>query len=632
MALVEAERRYYQEIVAAMPVGLAVLDAKLGFLSANRCFRQIFRVSEADLGSTHLKHLFPGGEIAEAGREVLDTGNPRHNLAVQYVSDEGPKPLRVSIQRSRGWDDEAEPEILLVVYDRETPSGPPPENAEAARSGLLENLDAVVWERDPETLAFTYVGGRAEAILGFPADEWTAGPGFYAERIHPEDRDWVLAYLRAAVSSTESRSCEYRARTSQGRVVWLRDVIRVVRDATGAPSKLSGITVSIDRQMQRHEQWALAEKMTALGRLASRVTHDCNNLLTILTGYGEHLLDGLPAAHPGRDDVAEILRASERLSKLTQELLRFAGRPSLSPRVFSLNSLLESYAPGIRRVLGAAIELELRLAPDLGMVNADWEQFGDALLTLAHEARQAMPEGGRWTVETAAIELPDAGPQSGETLRPGRYAALVLSDTGPALDEETRRRLFEPFFSSLRSGQDLPAVYRLLRNSGGGIQVTSGPEGGTSFTLYVPLAAVESAASPSSAEAAARPVVQTMPQATILLAEDESGIRSLIRKVLVKHGYAVLEAADGDEALRLARERGGSIHLLLSDIVMPGMTGGELATELRRIRPGIKVLFLSGCADEDLEAFGPLPRDAGILRKPFALASLLERIRAILSS
>jgi hypothetical protein len=175
-------------------------------------------------------------------------------------------------------------------------------------------------------------------------------------------------------------------------------------------------------------------------------------------------------------------------------------------------------------------------------------------------------------------------------------------------------------------------VYRLLRNSRGGIEVTSGPEGGTSFTLYVPLTAEEPPAPSKAPDVAPELAARPAPQGTVLLAEDEAGIRSLIRKVLLKQGYTVLEAADGNEALRLARERSGTIHLLLSDIVMPGMTGGELAAQLRRTRPEIKVLFISGCAGEDLEAFGPLPRGADILQKPFSLASLLEKIRAILSS
>ena len=632
LALVEAERRYYQEIIAVMPVGLALFDSELSFVSANRSFREIFGLSSSALAKTRLRDLFPGGEVEYRIDEVLESGEAQRNITVEYVTPEGPRALRLSIQPFRGWGEEADNEVLLVVEDLEAKPSEAALKVNGHAGSLLENIDAIVWERDPETLRYLYVAGRGADILGYPPEEWTAAGDFDQKRVHPEDRDWVRAFYKATISCTDSRSCEYRALTADGRTLWLRDVIRVIRDENGTPVKLSGITVNVDAEKLHDEQVIQAEKIAALGRLAGKVTHDCNNLLMIVSGYSEELLDKLPADNTARSDVEEIIAAADRLSNLTTELLQFTRRPSLRPKLFSLNSLIGSFEPGIRRELGPAVRLELLLNPELGFVNADWDQLGDAILTLVRESCDAMPGGGQLRVTTANTELAGGNPRADEGLPPGRYVTLSITNSGEPMDEETRGRLFEPFFASQRTGQDLPSVYTLIRNSGGDIRVTSGPDGGNCFTIYLPYVARPAAAPVRAPEAPVEEPAKPAARETILIAEDEPGIRALVRKILQKQGYSVLEAGSGEEALSIAASHGGEIHLLLTDVIMHGLSGRELHEQLRRQRPETKVLFVSGYTGDELATEGALPEGAAFLQKPFSLSALLAQVRTILQS
>ncbi len=631
LALLEAERRYYQEIVAVAPVGLAVVDSDLSFLSANRSFQKTFGLPRERLSKFRLQDLFPGEEVADEVRRVLETAAPRSNILTQHVSKEGVRPLRLSVQPFRGWNEEAASEVLLLVEDL-APSereAPPKEQLRLADE-LLENIDAIVWERDAATLRFTYIGGRVMEMLGYPGRRWIEEPDFHAARIHPEDREWVTAFYRAAIATAGSRNCDYRAVASDGRIVWLRDVVRVVRDAQGSPKKLSGITVDIGAEKLRHEQLAQAEKMAALGRLAGKVTHECSNLLMILSGYSEELLENLPPGHPARGDVEEILAATDRLSKITNELLAFTRRPALSPKTFSLKLLLESIEPAMREELGPGIELEVRPVSEAGHVNADWDQLRDSILTVVRHARDAMGEGGRLLLEAGRVEVAAGTPQPDGVLKPGEYLTIAISDSGPRLDEETRARLFEPFFSNHRSGRGLASVYNVITASGGNILVSDSQIGGAKFTIFLPRAeAPRPAAAPSAGREA--PAIERKPMETVLVVEDEGGIRALMRKILQRQGYTVLEASHGEEAMEVAGRHEGRIHLLLTDMVMPQMNGRELAERLTKARPDMKVLFISGYSDEELAYRGSLPKDAAFLQKPFSLAALLEKTRALLN-
>jgi CheY-like chemotaxis protein len=277
--------------------------------------------------------------------------------------------------------------------------------------------------------------------------------------------------------------------------------------------------------------------------------------------------------------------------------------------------------------MGSSATLELLPEPGLGNINADWDQIGDALLTLVRTCSGSIPADGRLTIETKNVELADGSPHAGESLRPGRYVSLAIIHYGPGFDEETRTRLFEPFFASSRIGVDLASVYTLIRNSGGDIRVSNGATGGIRFTIYLPAVEEPATTTPRAAEA----VGESAPvQETVLVAEDEAGIRALVRKILNKQGYKVLEASNGQEALRVAASHPEPIHLLLTDVVMPGMNGRELFEQLSATRPNLKVLFISGYTGDDLTDKGSLPQGGEFLQKPFSLAVLIEKTRITL--
>ncbi|MCP5114469.1 MAG: PAS domain-containing protein, partial [bacterium] len=559
LALVEAERRYYQEIVASVPVGLAVLADDLTLLSANRTFRTIFDIGADGLGRVRLSDIFPDDSVRRRVAQVLETGTPQLDITIEAAVGGSAKPIRLSIQPFRGWNDESGTEALLLVEEA-VDTEPPLQlewNEEEAEpktdtaGELLENLDAIVWERDAKSQQFTYVAGRTEEILGYAASQWLSTPRFFTDRVHPEDRQWLDTFYQQALTSATSRSCEYRAIDASGKIVWLRDVVRVRLDSKGVPVKLAGITVDISAQRQLGEQAVQTEKMAALSRLASKVTHDCNNLLMIMSGYGEELQSSLPEDHPSRDDVKEILAATGRLSKITNELLTFTRRPMLLPRVTDLNSVIEGLEEQLRREVGEAIEFDFDLAADLSQATVDSDAIANSILRLAECSRDAMEDGGRIQIRTANTELADGSQRAGGVIPPGHYVTISVIDTGPALDAEHRTRLFEPFYSGPRAGRALPNLYSVIKNSHGDIEVASPKGGGAMITIYLPQAAEPAPSRETRIPAPIeKPAVQ--PMETVLVVEDENGIRALMRKILQKQGYNVLEASRGDEALEIS--------------------------------------------------------------------------------
>ncbi len=627
LALVEGERRYYQEILAALPVGVAVLDARLGFLMANRSFRAIFGLAGEGLARARLEDFFPAGEVPAWARQVLESGSPRVNVRIDYPVEERTRPLLVSLLPFRSWDEDAAPELLLVVFDAETGSGAAA--ACAAVHPLLRSVDAVIWEKDPDTLGFTHLSGPAEAVLGYPAEAWLASPAFFTERIHPEDRDWVAAFYRASLASRDRRSCEYRLQAAAGRTIWVCDVFRALGGESGKPLKLAGVTTEITQRKLLEEQLIRSERLAALNRMAGRVTHECNNLLMIAGGYSEDLLANLPPESPLRENVEQIVGATDRLSRFTGELLRFVRRPELAPEPIEVNAFLGKLENAVRRRLGERIGLELRLAPEAGKVSADPQALGDVILTFAARAREAMPGGGRWVVETLQAEVAHAAPPGAGMLKPGVYIGIALTDTGAPPGDEPRRSLFDPAVGEERPGPDLAAAYRVVKQLGGEIEVEASVEGGTRFTILLPAVEPAPAAGAVAAEPSEAP--QAPPPRTVLLAEDEEGIRKLVARFLRKQGFEVLEAPSGEEALRLAESRETPIDLLVADIQLGGLRGDELARRLQVRRPETKVLLVSGYTGDELDRSFALPEGAEFLEKPFSLTKLLEKVRSLLA-
>ncbi len=387
----------------------------------------------------------------------------------------------------------------------------------------------------------------------------------------------------------------------------------------------------ITRRRQLETQLREAQKLEAVGRLAGGVSHHFNNLLTVIMAHGEFVRQGLDPASPLRPDVERILVASRQAGELTRQLLVFGRRQRMIALAVSVNDLLADMRAVLRHLLGEDITLELKLAADLGDVRADPAQVEQMIVNLLANARDAMPAGGVLAIETADVELAEGASVGYLQARPGRYVRLSISDTGVGMSREVKEHLFEPFFTTKPIGKGtglgLPAVYGIVEECGGCIEVTSEPGQGTTFRVYLPR--LESAA--REVAPADLPPLARGPE-TILVVEDEDAVRASLVQALEALGYAVLEARDGEEALRLCRGRDGAIDLVLTDVVMPQLGGRELAAQLGREGHGLRVAYMSGHPEDTIDSQGALDEDVPLIRKPFTTKAIARAVRSALDA
>jgi nitrogen-specific signal transduction histidine kinase/CheY-like chemotaxis protein len=389
----------------------------------------------------------------------------------------------------------------------------------------------------------------------------------------------------------------------------------------------------ITQRRQLEEQLRQAQKIEAVGRLAGGVAHDFNNLLNVIIGYGQMVFRRLPDG-PEREKTKAILQAADRAAGLTRQLLAFSRKQVLEPKVLDLNAVVGGMDEMLRRLIGEDIELHTQLAPDLGRTKADPGQIEQVLMNLVVNARDAMPRGGRLTLETANAEMDETYIRDHLGARPGRYVMLAVCDNGLGMDPETQKHIFEPFFTTKEKGKGtglgLATVYGIVKQSEGYIWVESAPGEGTTVKVYLPWVEAEPAA-----EELRRPAVpEELPRATetVLLVEDEDMVRRMTREVLEGAGYRVLEASSGFEALRVSAGHNGSLDLLLTDVVMPGMSGRELSERLAPVRPAMKVLYMSGHTDDAIFHHGVTQAGTGFLQKPFTPDALERRVRELLGN
>jgi hypothetical protein len=378
------------------------------------------------------------------------------------------------------------------------------------------------------------------------------------------------------------------------------------------------------------EQLLQAQKMEAVGRLAGGVAHDFNNMLTVIQGYNRMILDELSAIDPLRDYAEEISRASERAGALTNQLLAFSRRQIIQPRVINVNAVLENTEKMLRRLIGEDIDLLLNLNPEIGNIRADPSHIEQAIVNLVVNARDAMPQGGRVTLETVNVTLDEHYSSSHMGVQPGPFVMIAVSDTGQGMDADTKRRMFEPFFTTKTHGKGtglgLATVYGTVKQMGGDIWVYSELGQGTTLKMYFPRvmdsprAGGEEELAPPRAEAGE----------TILVVEDEKAVRELTVRMLSKLGYRVLVAEGGEEAIAIAQSYAGEISLLLTDVVMPNMSGRQVADQLLGVRPRLKILYLSGYTDTTIVHHGVLESGVDFLPKPFSREVLARKIREVL--
>jgi PAS domain S-box-containing protein len=499
---------------------------------------------------------------------------------------------------------------------------------EALLRGIIDNIPCRVFWKDRDSV-FLGCNELFARDHGLPGPEAVVGRTDLTLGTPPAQGEAFRARDRAVMESGEPQTnVEEPLTLPGGASVTLLTSKVPLRDAGGAVVGVLGVYQDITARKRLEEQYRQAQKMEAVGRLAGGIAHDFNNLLTVINGYSDVVLAALHAADPARVMVEEVRKAGERAAALTRQLLAFGRKQLLRHKVLDLGSVVGDSANLLGRLIGGGVELVVRTAADLPRVKADPVQIEQVLLNLAVNARDAMPGGGRLTIETRAAALPGGRAEDGSDIRPGPYAMVAVSDTGCGMTDEVRAHVFEPFYTTKGQGKGtglgLATVYGIVKQSGGHVEVESAPGRGATFRVYLP--AIGAAGPQERAPAAG-----ALPRGTetVLIAEDEEGVRGVAELALRHLGYAVLSAAGAEEAEALARGA-GRIDLLLTDVVMPGAGGRELAQRLRAGWPGLRVLYTSGYAEDALARHGVECDGVDLLRKPFTPATLARRVREVL--
>jgi PAS domain S-box-containing protein len=494
---------------------------------------------------------------------------------------------------------------------------------------LLAAAPLILFATDAEG-AVTFVEGRSVATVGLEPSRVIGARAFDYFAEQPLVRTALEAALRGETFNTSGKVAD----------TWFEARLSPLRDEHGAVVGVIGVALDITERRRGEEkrqelelQLIHSQKMEAIGRLAGSVAHDFNNLLTVIGSYADIGLMQVREGDPLSRELREIGQASERAARLTRQLLAFSRRQILRPETLDLDQVLQGMEPMLRRLIGEDIELELVRRPGLGLTLADPGQIEQVVMNLVVNARDAMPDGGRLTLETAIAEI--AGDEEAERLdaAPGRYVVLQVSDTGCGMDEAVRARLFEPFFSTKEPGKGtglgLATVYGIIEQSGGGVAVRSTPGEGATFRVYLPRIEVATPIRRSEAPA----ITSCRGTERILVVEDDVPVRGLVLSILTAAGYTVITAATGDEALRAcedAAREGRPIDALLTDVIMPGMNGRDLAAKLRGVYPRLKVVFMSGYTDDVIGHHGVLEPEVRLINKPFKVAELERQVREAL--
>lgn len=477
-----------------------------------------------------------------------------------------------------------------------------------------------------------YISPNVVELTGYPLEKFMADRNFWPSTvIHPDDR------IAAAVQSNTldvDQNCEmqYRLVRADKQIVWVRDSAKVYRE--GDSKVIYGVVSNITERKNLEDQYRHAQKMEAVGQLASGVAHEFNNMLTVLIGQSELIYDMLKEDDPLRADVERIRKISDRAAALTRQLLTFSRKQVTRPEILNLNNVISNIDKMLRQIIGDDIELVTLLETQLGQINADPGQIEQIILNLVVNASDAMPYGGTLTIETANVDLDELYTQQRVDLKPGRYVMLAISDTGHGIPEQVKPRIFEPFFTTKESGKGtglgLATVHGIVKQNGGHIWVYSEPEQITTFKVYLPQ--VDQTTPWLDQDQSSNTVTQPGTE-TVLLVDDEDALRELVGRILIRNGYRVLEARNGPEALKKYGQYTEPIALLLTDVTMPGGVNGlELARQLRMHQPKLEVIYMSGRTDRIAVHQAELDQSAVFLQKPFSLKTLTQKVREVLDS
>jgi hypothetical protein len=634
LAASEARRSLEEKLRAVFESGvMGVLfgDIQGRVYDANDAFLELIGYSRAELeqGAIRWDAITPPAHLArdaEGVAEARERGSCTP-YEKEYVRKDGTRVWvlvgYVLLEPER----ERSAAFILDVSERKRAESALRESEERTRAIVETAVDGIITiGEDGRIESFN---PAAERMFGYAAPEVLGrNVSVLMPSPHREEHDGHIArYLAGGEARIIGIGREVEGRRRDGSVFPLD--LAVAEFRVGAARAFAGIAHDLTERKRLEEQLRHAQKMEAVGRLAGGVAHDFNNLLGVITGYSELAGRSLDPDHPGRRRIAEVLKAAERAAGLTRQLLAFSRKQSLSPKVVDLSALVQDLERMLRRLIGEDVELVVRLAPGLRAVRVDPGQMDQVVMNLAVNARDAMPRGGRLTLATAEVGAEELQAAAHWGVAPGRYLRLTIEDTGHGMDDETRARLFEPFFTTKPAGEGtglgLATVYGIVKQSGGHILVDSSVGSGTRFSIYLPSIAEVPDAPAESPAAPARG------GETILLVEDQEALREVTRQSLEDLGYRVLAAEDAEAGLALATEHPGEIDLLLTDVVMPGTSGPELAARIAGDWPGTRVLFMSGYTSDVLGRHGVLDPGTQLVEKPFTQRELAHRVRAALS-
>ena len=492
---------------------------------------------------------------------------------------------------------------------------------------VIETSPLAIYTLDLDGVVRTW-NSSAQSMFGYTQEDAVGSP---LPVIFPEEMGSFRKRLDELIAGESQHGDEERRRCKNGTSIDVSFWTAPLRDAAGAVTGVVEVVADNTERKRLEEQFRQAQKMEAVGRLAGGVAHDFNNLLTVITGYCQMLLDRFPGGDSNREDMLQVLEGSDRATTLTRQLLAFSRKQIVQPKVLELGALVLDMQQMLKRLLGVNIELVIQIQPNLGRVRVDPGQIEQVIVNLVVNSRDALADrGGRVAVilRDVIVDVENGGREA--PVRSGSYVVMEVSDNGTGMDEETRSHLFEPFFTTKEKGRGtglgLSTSYGIVKQNHGEIDVRSELGEGTTFSIYLPRidepSIVENTnnATPAALKGAE----------TILLAEDEDGVRHVVAQMLREQGYTVLQADGGAEALRIAQTHAGPLELLVSDVMMPRMTGPELAERLRGVRPDMRVLFVSGYTDGEIVRGGELEPGTAFLQKPFTREQLATKVREVL--
>jgi len=619
---------------------LVILDKDFNYIRVNQAYARACQRDVSEFPGKNHFDLYPSGAKSYFA-QVVQNKAPHQAFAQPYTFPDHPEWgvtywnwTLVPILTKHG-----EVEFLVFTLKDVTEGQRAVEalrESEEKYRVLVKNIPALVFKGYTDWKV-DFFDRKIEELTGYSKEDFDARKLKWSDLILPEDLPAVQKIFIEALKSPESYLRTYRIRSKDKRIIWIEERGQIIFNQKGEPEYVSGVFYDITRNKETEaalqkseEQLRQAQKMEAVGRLAGGVAHDFNNLLTGIIGFADLLLTDLDHQDPHRREVEEIKNTGERAASLTRQLLAFSRKQILQPRKLKLNSVVRNMEKLLQRLIGEDIFLATNLENDLWMVEADPFQIEQVIINLAVNARDALPQGGKLSVETANVELDESYAHRDVNFQPGPYVMLSVTDNGTGMDEETQAHIFEPFFTTKGrnqgTGLGLSTVYGIVKQSGGHIWVYSEPQWGTTFKIYLPMAANAPEAAKSTPEATASP----RGWETVLLVEDERVVRKMVFAALQQSGYQVLVAADPEEALSVCEQNKGSIHLLLTDVVMPGMSGSDLAERLTGRYPDMKVLYISGYPENAISHHGVLNPGIAFLAKPFTPSALVKRVRKVL--